>query len=164
MGQTAIGNVFAGFRRKAADLRHSEAGVSAVEFALVAPVFAIALVLMVDVGLAFYQRMGIDHVLRSGAQAAMADPGVGEVLKVLQSTQGLNPEPGQASVAFAQPARFCACPESADVDPAAAPACTVSCAGGAAPYVYYRMSASATYDGMLIPEIPLGSSLQVQVR
>lgn len=151
-------------RRKAAELRQSERGVSAIEFALVAPVFAIALVLMVDVGLALYERMAIDHVLRSGAQAAMADPGAADVLKIMQSTESANVDPGRAAVTLDPPARFCACPENAGVDPGSAPACTAVCTSSAPPYVYYRMSASATYDGLLLPEIPLSSSVQVQVR
>jgi pilus assembly protein CpaE len=55
-------------RKKVRDLKRSEAGVSAIEFALVAPVLALGLVAMADIGLALYERMTIDHVLRAGAQ------------------------------------------------------------------------------------------------
>jgi pilus assembly protein CpaE len=154
-------------KQKVKDLGNSNAGVSAVEFALVAPVLALALVAMADVGLALYERMTIDHVLRAGAQAAMSDPGEKPVLNVLQSTLSQSPTP--SNLTFDMVKRYCACPEDADVEPASAPACgTVTCANSAPQYVYYRMAASKTYEAMSLPEVlpdfQLSSSVQVQVR
>jgi pilus assembly protein CpaE len=150
-------------RQKAKELKDCQDGVSAVEFALIAPVLALALVAMADVGLALYERMTIDHVLRAGAQAAMSDPGEDQVLKMMQSTLG------QSDVTLEPPRRYCACPEDADVEPASAPECaTVTCTGSAAPFVYYRMEASKTYEAMSLPEVlpdfQLSSSVQVQIR
>jgi Flp pilus assembly protein TadG len=48
--------------------RLGEDGVSAVEFALIAPILFLSLLAMVDVGFAIHERMTIDHVLRAGAQ------------------------------------------------------------------------------------------------
>ncbi|CAN7641219.1 AAA family ATPase [Pararhizobium sp. LjRoot255] len=151
----------------ASELRKSEAGVSAVEFALIAPVLALSLVAMADVGLAITERMTIDHVLRAGAQAAMADPGPMKVDKVLQSTlaQGARP----ANVTLAPVKRYCACPENADVTPAAAPECgKTPCASSAPQLVYYRLEAAKSYQPMSLPEVlppfQLSSSMQVQVR
>jgi pilus assembly protein CpaE len=154
-------------RQRFRQLKTSEAGVSAVEFALIAPVMAFGLVATADVALALHQRMTIDHVLRAGAQAAMTDPGEAQVLKVVQSTlaEDAAPEAGvQTSVK-----RYCACPEEADVAPADAPACAATGCGSYAPqYVFYRLQASKTYQAMSLPEflpdLALGSSLQVQVR
>ena len=67
------------FRTWMGKWRRSEAGVSAVEFALFAPILFFALVAAVDVGLAEYERMTIDHVLRAGAQSAMVDQGQDQV-------------------------------------------------------------------------------------
>ncbi|MDZ5696203.1 AAA family ATPase [Chelativorans sp. M5D2P16] len=151
---------------KAAELAASESGVSAVEFALVAPVLAFSLVAMADLGLALHERMAIDYALRAGAQAAMSDPGEAEVYKVMQSALGQAGAP--AAVSFDLVRRYCACPEDADISPADAPACTVSCAGSASPFVFYRLEASKTYDAMSLPEIladfRLSSSAQVQVQ
>lgn len=157
----------ASFKQKAKDLRTSEDGVTAVEFAFVAPVLALALVAMADLGFALFERMTIDHVLRAGAQAAMSDPGEERVLQVLQSTLSQSATPSHLS--FNTVKRYCACPEDADVDPAIAPDCTtVTCANSAPSYVYYRMEASKPYQAMSLPEIlpdfQLSSSVQVQVR
>nr|WP_163267043.1 AAA family ATPase [Chelativorans alearense] len=151
---------------KAAELATSESGVSAVEFALVAPVLAFSLVAMADVGLALHERMAIDHALRAGAQAAMSDPGEGEVYKVMQASLGQTGAP--AGIAFDMVKRYCACPEEADISPVDAPACTASCVSSASPFVFYRLEASKTYDAMSLPEIladfRLSSSAQIQVQ
>src|ERR1700688_4083501 len=74
------------FRSWIGTWRKSEKGASAAEFALFAPVLFLALVATVDVGLAEYERMTIDHILRAGAQSAMADQGQGQILKIVQNT------------------------------------------------------------------------------
>jgi pilus assembly protein CpaE len=158
-----VGQVAAALTKLRA-LARCEGGVSAVEFALIAPVFAAALVAMVDVGLALYERMSMDHVLRSGGQAAMSDPGELQVLKVMESAIATGFVEGPGTIKLDFPERFCACPDNTEVDPAEAPACSVACSGSTLPYVYYRMRASKTYDGVLGPPIALDSSLQVQVR
>ncbi|MCR4264733.1 AAA family ATPase [Nitratireductor sp. ZSWI3] len=151
---------------KAAELASSESGVSAVEFALIAPVLAFSLVAMADVGLALHERTAMDHALRAGAQAAMSDPGEAAVQKVMESTLGQTGT--SAGVTFDLVKRYCACPENADVAPADAPACTVSCASSAAPFVFYRLQASKTYDAMSLPEIladfRLSSSAEIQIQ
>lgn len=154
-------------KKQLVSLKNSESGVSAVEFALIAPVFAIGLVATADVALALHQRMDIDHVLRAGAQAAMSDPGEEQVLKVLQSTLGGSADAN--GVVLESVERYCACPEQADVAPAAAPACgTTACANMASQYVYYHLQAHKDYQPMSLPEIlpafRLSSSMQVQVR
>ncbi len=111
--------------------------------------------------------MTIDHVLRAGAQAAMADPGAVQVQKVLVST--LAQSPGLASATLPEVKRYCACPENADVAPEAAPQCgTVPCANAKPQFVYYRLEASKSYRPMSLPAVlptfDLGSSMQVQVQ
>lgn len=148
-------------------LKKSETGVSAVEFALIAPIFAIGLVATADIALALHQRMAMDHVLRAGAQTAMSDPGKEQVLKVLQST--LDGSADARKVVLGPVERYCACPEEADVAPAAAPACgTTACANMAPQYVYYHLQAHEDYQPMslpaILPALRLSSSMQVQVR
>ncbi|WP_026617041.1 AAA family ATPase [Ensifer aridi] len=154
-------------RKKASELKTSEAGASAVEFALIAPVLALALVATADLGLAIYERMTIDHALRAGAQAAMADPGAPHVQKVMQSTLAKSAVLANATVVAVK--RYCACPENADVNPDAAPQCGTSpCANAAQQYVYYHLAAAKSYRPMSLPEVlpafDLNSSMQVQVR
>jgi pilus assembly protein CpaE len=140
-------------------------GVSAVEFALFAPVLIIALVTSVDLGLAEYERMTIDHALRTGAQSAMSDPGTTEVRRIAESAASRNFTVSSGSSLSAgalvlNVSRYCACPE-ATTTPVA---CSTTCAGLAATFIYYRLTAGKIYVGMIIPSITLQPSLQVQVR
>ncbi|THK36105.1 pilus assembly protein CpaE [Ensifer sp. MPMI2T] len=154
-------------RKRAGELQASQAGTSATEFALLAPVLALALVAMTDVGFALYERMTIDHALRAGAQAAMADPGPTQVQKVMQFTLAKSAMLANATVSAVK--RYCACPENTGVDPDTAPQCGTSlCANAAAPFIYYRLAATKNYQPMSLPEVlpafELNSTMQVQVR
>jgi pilus assembly protein CpaE len=136
--------------------RLGEDGVSAVEFALIAPILFIALLSMVDVGFAIYERMTIDYVLRAGAQAAMDDPADGEVLTVLNETAAKNFAAGAVPI-FTVEHPICECPENTDV------LCSATCDGDAATSIYYRLEGTKTYDGIFM-SIDLGPSVRVQVR
>ena len=143
--------------------RRSEAGVSAVEFALFAPILFFALVAAVDVGLAEYERMTIDHVLRAGAQSAVVDQGQVQVLKVVQNTASKNfvlsntVSPDALTVSVN---RFCACPENAST----AIACPATCAGSAPTFIYYTLRGTKIHNGMIMPAVTLSPSVQVQAR
>lgn len=143
----------------------NDEGTSAVEFALFAPVMFFALVATVDVGLAEYERMTIDHVLRAGAQSAMADQGQDKILKIVQDTASRNfTLSGQTTINATALSvavdRFCACPDS----PTAAVGCATTCMGSTPTFVYYRVSAAKIHAGMIMPAITMKSSVQVQVR
>jgi pilus assembly protein CpaE len=145
--------------------RRNEKGTSAVEFALFAPVLFFALVATVDVGLAEYERMTIDHILRAGAQSAMADQGQDQILKIVQNTASRNftlsnQTTINATALAVAVDRFCACPDS----PTAAVACTTTCTGLTPTFVYYRVSAAKIYTGMIMPAITMSPSVLVQVR
>lgn len=151
--------------------RGGEDGVSAVEFGLFAPVLFFALLAAVDLGMALYERMTMDHVLRAGAQSAMADQGAVQVKKVLDSTAAKNfvvaasTSTDLSYTAGGNPitldvTRFCACPENTGVEVA----CSTTCAGSKPTFVYYRLEGSKTYDGMIIPSIDMDAQMQVQVR
>ena len=151
-----------------ATLRRDEGGAAAVELALIAPILGIVLLLMVDVGLAVNSRMAIDHIMRVGAETAMADPGESTVKKVVEQAAGQNfspvsdisssPTAGTAGVEIAA-SRFCACPQARAV----AVACTANCSGQS-PLAFYRLQARKTYSGVLVSGIPMSVALQVQVR
>lgn len=139
-------------RRAASRLTGCESGVSATEFALVAPLIAFGMISAVDVGLAVHQKMGIDQALRSAAQAALLDPGQAKVQAIAD----------QAASGFMTPTvvRYCACPENTDLSVA----CTSTCPGPTYTSVYYRLSASKQYSGFFLPSFPIGSSAKVRVR
>ena len=148
------------------DLWSDEKGLSAVEFALLAPLLLLGLVATADLGLAQSRRMSMDHVLRAGAQIAIGDPGAESVLSVATSTaapefslaaDAAAPEPGDLSLTVS---RLAACPEQIDT---AVPVST-TCAGGQPTVIYYALSARMEYAGMILPDLQLGSALQVRVR
>jgi pilus assembly protein CpaE len=159
---TQIARVLCGWTAK---WRRSDDGVSAVEFGLFAPVLFFALVAAADLGLAEYERMTIDHVLRAGAQSAMSDQGEAQVLKVLQNTASKNfslnsQATPSATGLYVDANRFCACPESTTVEVA----CSTTCADSKPTFIYYRMSGAKIRNSLMIPAITMSPSVQVQVR
>ncbi len=151
--------------RMASLLRH-EGGVSAIEFAMIAPMFMAALVPMADVGLAAYHRMTMDHVLRAGAQSAMEDPGTERVRTILQITAAENftlgsstPE-GRKPVLTLATERYCVCPANIRVKLD----CSTICPGSVPTLAFYSLSGSLTYSGMILPAMVFRPEIQVQVR
>jgi pilus assembly protein CpaE len=159
--------------------RGSDDGLAAVEFAIFAPVLILMVLTALDMGFAVYQRMTMDHVLRSGAQFAMVDPegGAAAVQQVLQSTATKNFSPSEVAPAGSpntedtiqtgQPAklrltaeRYCACPEAIST----AVNCASVCTGTQPTYIYYRLGATKGFKGMLLPSVPLSTRAEVQVR
>ena len=151
--------------RLASLLRH-EGGVSATEFALIAPMLIAGLLPMADIGLAAYQRMSMDHVLRAGAQRAMDDPGVEKVRYVLESTAVENFNLRSSTADGGKPLltltidRYCVCP----ADLGTRLACSTICTGSVPTLAYYSLSASLVYSGMVIPRVTFEPRIQVQVR
>lgn len=138
--------------------RGSEDGVSAVEFGLFAPILFISLLAMVDLGLAFSERMTIDHVLRAGAQEAMKDPGADRVRQVLDATAAKNFAPGVGAPVLTVDYPICACPDGVPV------ACSTTCPGPTATSIFYHLQGTKDYEGMILPRINLGPTIQVQIR
>lgn len=150
-------------------IRASQSGSSTVEFAILAPVLCFALLAAVDLGTALSERISMSHIVRSGAQVAMDDPGEEKVELVLNRTAAQNFD-------FEQPAgttidmnvhpitlaadRFCACPDEADT----AVSCSTICTGTVPTYIFYKMSAAKNFAGVLVRGLPLEASAQVQVR
>lgn len=144
-------------------LRYDERGVSAIEVGLIMPVLVLGLLGATDLGLAEYTRMALDHALRVGAQTSIRDPGISLVRTVMQDTAAKN-FPSSAvtpsSSANLSATRFCACPES----PGIAVACSTTCSGSSPTFIFYRLSGTTVYKGMILPALTLNSSVQVQVR
>lgn len=145
-------------RRGVRRLLREEHGVSATEFALFAPMLFFAVAATLDLGLAAYQRMTMDSLLRGGAQAAMADPGEAEVRAVVEASAEDDFAPGTDFTLEVD--RYCACP----VDTGVAVVCTNACADGSAPGVFYRLTADRDYPGMILPSIGLEAEAKVRIR
>lgn len=149
-------------RRTLRRFLHDSSGVAVIEFALIGPTLLFMLLAAIDLGNVLSERETMDHVLRSGAQMAMGDLGSDAVLAAMQGaasgrftlTAGTT-----KSVALAA-SRFCACPET----PAASTGCGTICTGSLPTHIYYRMTATKIYNGIIFPLFTLTPALQVQVR
>jgi Flp pilus assembly protein TadG len=143
------------------DLLRSTAGVSAVEFAIMSPVLVLACFGMTDIGMAVYERMMMNQVLRAGAQPAFQGMNDGVVLTVLQetATENFTVADGAATGDELQVGvdSHCACPGEATV----AVTCGATCASGSVALRLYRLTASKAYQGVILPEFSLSSSLEV---
>lgn len=141
-------------------------GVSAVEFALLAPVLGFVLIAAIDLGLAISERMALDHAVRAGAQSAIVDQTEAQVVAVMRTTA----EPNFALSGTVLPAgvapatftalRYCACAPSLGT----AVACSTICLGSQPTFIYYRVSGQKTYSGWITPKIAFSRGMQVQVR
>lgn len=146
-------------------------GVAAVEFAIGAPMMILGMVVMTDLGLAIHQRMNLDQAVRAGAEFAMRDISNEDQLEKLMKgaatgyysdndadwdAQNITPPTVSAE-------KWCECPDNPGVAIACDdPICTNNT--GFPPSVYYQLTASKTYEGIILPNIPLGTEIRVQVR
>ena len=152
--------------RAALRFARADDGVSALEFALLAPMMIFGLLATVDLGLALSERMTIDHVLRAGAQSAMEDIGVAAVDRVLRTTAmksfslAVSAAAGDDVLLALSARRFCTCPEA----PAASVACLTTCAHNTPTQIFYALSGEKTYSGLILPRFQQSKALQVQVR
>lgn len=141
-------------------------GVSAVEFALFAPMLVFSLLAMVDLGFAISERMAIGHILRAGAQEATEHGGPADIDRVLRATAtGVMPlatpgATGDATSLALQVRLLCTCATAPELEVV----CTTTCPADQPTQIFYALSASKTYSGLLLPRIAQSRSLQVQVR
>lgn len=143
-------------------LARDECGVSAIEFALVAPLIFFSFLAMTDVGFALRERIALDHLLRSGAQLAMRDGGENAVLNALENsackTDETYPDCESLAVINFGVVRYCECPTTGVKDTT----CTSTCAEQ--PKKFYEISATQTYDGIFKLQLDFNPSILVEVR
>lgn len=132
-------------------------GASTVEFAIVAPVLIFAVLSMADIGLAIHQVFRIDQAMRNGVEAALSDPGEAPVKAVLKRTYapGAAPPDDMWDVD-----RRCECPGGGGVECGS----FTICAGERAAGIFYDITGSRIYEGILIPDRALRRTASVQVR
>jgi len=147
-----------------AALLRDQRGVSAVEFALIAPILVGGLLSMVDIGLAVTERMNLDHVLRAGAQAAMAEQEKERILDILKATAsehfmlaGSSVETSVEDPVVLSVSCLCSGAGTSSEE------CTV-CAGSTQAHAYYQLSAWKLYNGIVFKGITLKADIEVQVR
>lgn len=134
-----------------------EAGVAAVEFALIAPMLIAAVLTMADLGFAIHERAEIDQALRNGAQQAVTDPGTDEVATVLNLVDATGA--GRDTTIFTV-SRFCACAETPEIQTI----CSTTCAGDNPTSIFYSLTGTREFSGFLLPAVTLDRNSIVQVR
>lgn len=137
-------------------------GVAAIEFALIGPTLLFMLLASIDIGNVLSEREAMGHVLRSGAQVAMADSGATLALTAMQgaASDHFTLTAGTKKSIALTATRFCACPNA----PATSTACSTICAGSLPTNIYYRMTATKTFSGILFPHFNLAPVIEVEVR
>ena len=158
-----VGQAAGLFRR----LLSCAAGVSAVEFALLAPVLVIGAFGTADAGMAVHERMMIGQALRAGAARAMAGADEADIREALAAVASDNfsvaweggPEgdapPGDTLVLAVQ--SYCACPDGAFEQLS----CAATCDSGTDPSRFFRLSASKRFSGIMLPEFPIAGTIEV---
>ena len=127
-------------------------GNSAVEFALILPAMLAALIGIIDLGYNVYQRGDLDAAMRSGAQYFMnGGKDVDTAVSIVDSAWTYRPEGAVVSSE-----KFCMCGETVSV-------CNKLCTDRSYPVSYHRISASATFQG-LVSESQYQTSQAVRVR
>lgn len=115
-----------------------EGGVSAVEFALVAPVLLMCFVGIYDIGSMVYKRTDMHSALRAGVQYFMNG---GDDLARAEDIveQSWTTKPNDVTIVGE---RFCQCGDEVH-------ACNQLCEDASYPAAYKRLRAMATIDGVL---------------
>ena len=117
-------------------------GNAAVEFALVAPMLAAALVAMIDLGIGFYEKMEVENAAQAGAEYAIA--------RGWNATSVANAVTASGTLAAISatpaPTQSCGCASGTTV---AAASCGSVCPSGAAAGTYVTVNAQAQYKTIL---------------
>ena len=137
--------------------RRNQRGVAAVEFALVAPLFAVLGVCTADIGFAAAARMDMDQSMRSAAQISLSAniKDVAQLKKAVeQAFSGKSPAPTVTA------ASTCECPgSSSSVD------CYQACdSAGNAPSIFVDLNMTKSHNAMMLPDMTLNSKLTVRLR
>lgn len=114
-------------------------GASAVEFALIAPVLAVVLLGIAEIGQVIYQRTDMHGALRSGGQYILnggRDLDVAE--EIVTRSWNSRPEDG-----VAEAIRFCLCEQVEH-------ACSSPCADDSVPEAYITLRAHGTLGGVVV--------------
>ena len=134
--------------------RHPDRGASAVEFALILPVFVVIIAAILDFGFIFAQQVSLNNAARDAARAAVVKPTAGQpidcqaVITMARNgsiSMGMN-SPTQVGVAVNGPSGLCQAAASA-----ANPANTTRPCTGATPA---DLSVTVTFTSQVLLPLP----------
>ena len=135
--------------RLAAWLR-ATSGVAAVEFACAAPLFALTLVGMTELGLAVRTRLAAEEAAAAGAQAALEGFDAATIAAAVQ-----NANPNRTVTASPAPTEFWACPAPAGLTEVAQDA---TCSDNKAARHFVRVHATISRPTVFGPQFGLPDS------
>jgi Flp pilus assembly protein TadG len=121
---------------------HSQAGIAAIEFGLLAPFLVLLLVAATEIGSSIYQAMQAQNAAEAGA-VYVSKHGF-EVLGI--SNAVVNATTAAGITATPAPSQFCGCPVVSGITEVA---CTVTCGDGSAPGQYVRINARVTHTPLI---------------
>lgn len=145
---------------------NNENGSVAVEFAIIAPIIATAMIGLIDVGMLLYERSDINNALRLAAQTAMSDPGAKKVSDTLSIFKSQSQLSGSINFIF-KTQRYCVCSEEDDKMQITRikVSCDMRCpATNDKPQVYYSITAGTEYDGIFVRSYKITNAIEVQVE
>jgi Flp pilus assembly protein TadG len=137
-------------------LAGAERGVSAVEFALVAPVLMGLLAPVADLGMAFAQQIQVQQAAQAGAQYALLhgynSSAIANAVTAATKLASVNATPA--------PSESCGCPTGTII---AAAFCGSSCSDGESAGSYVVVNAQSAYTSVL-PYSVLGASTTLRAQ
>jgi Flp pilus assembly protein TadG len=151
--------------QRAAVLVCDTAGTSAVEFAVAAPVLLALLVPLVDLGMAYSQKIQVQQAAQAGAEYAALHPwNSGSATAIAGAVTSANSLPGLS--ATPSPYQSCGCPNGSAI---ALATCGSTCGNGETAGYYVVVNAQANYSTVLpysvLPSpVTLGGQSTVRIQ
>ena len=140
-------------------MRRAVAGSAAVEFVVAAPILLALLVPVVDLGMAYSQRLRLEQAVQAGAQYAIFHPwssnsptAIAAAVRAASALSGVSISPA--------PYQACGCPNGSAIN---LTACNITCPGGETAGYYAVVSARLTYAPML-PYSLLGDTVTLSAQ
>lgn len=133
-------------------------GVSAVEFALLAPVLIAIPVPIADLGMGLYAQMELQNAAQAGAEYALLNSGKGPL--VSSQVQSAAVAASTYLTVTASTSLSCGCPNGTTV---VVGPCGVACSSGKQPGTYITVTAQATYTPLVKYPV-LGSSVALSAQ
>jgi pilus assembly protein CpaE len=142
-------------------IANCEKGVSALEFAIFAPMLCLGLLAMIDVGMSVALRMELDRNVRSGAQAAITLDNPALLIEGIVELSAGNPDDLTVRVD-----QVCFC--RIDGELRELKSCELFCYpdpdNEVEPLVFFEISATRPYTGPIFKERTILSETRVQIR
>jgi Flp pilus assembly protein TadG len=119
-------------------------GVSAVEFAVSAPVLVALLIPLVDLGIALYEQVQVHTAAQAGAEYALLKAPGFDSTAISNAVTGAT---GMSGISASPvPSQSCGCPSTTGITAAT---CGTNCASGQTASTYVTVNAEASYTPML---------------